>query len=184
MGLKQFTSISELLSKLKMDLHLSYHSFLKEFISEPNDGVTLLLDLLKVIQLSQTNIAGVHSSLDSKLHQSVFKKALADEHECLLCLKLCVEAEDGSMRLADHPSGLFTISVCVMSNFSKSRVLSLQVGGKHFLSTWSSLSLQILTRMCSLPAGHRMVADAISMLRLRFGEPVRFKFIVGGIDSG
>ena len=33
--------------------------------------------------------------------------------------------------------------------------------------------------MCSLPAGHRMVADAISMLRLRFGEPVRFKFIVG-----
>ena len=58
MGLKQFTSISELLNKLKIDLHLSYHSFLKEFISEPNDGVTLLLDLLKVIQLSQTNISG------------------------------------------------------------------------------------------------------------------------------
>ena len=36
--------------------------------------------------------------------------------------------------------------------------------------------------MCSLPAGHRMVADAISMLRLRFGEPVRFKFIVGEFD--
>ena len=57
-------------------------------------------------------------------------------------------------------------------------------GGKYFLPTWSSLLLQILTRMCSLPAGHRMVADAISMLRLRFGEPVRFKFIVGGFDSG
>ena len=143
MGLKQFTSISELLSKLKMDLHLSYHSFLKEFISEPNDGVTLLLDLLKVVQLSQTNIAGVHSSLDSKLHQSVFKKALADEHECLLCLKLCAEAEEGSMRLADHPSGLFTISVCVMSNFSKSRVLA----------------LQLLTKMCSVGRGHKQVKN-------------------------
>ena len=29
--------------------------------------------------------------------------------------------------LAHHASGLFTVSVCVMSNFSKSRVLSLQV---------------------------------------------------------
>ena len=33
--------------------------------------------------------------------------------------------------------------------------------------------------MCSLATGHRMVADAISMLRLRFGEPVRFKFLIG-----
>ena len=101
----------------------------------------------------------------------------------------------GLERLAHHGSGLFTVSVCVMSNFSKSRVLSLQVvvgkyflstwsRGEYFLPTWSSLLLQILTRMCSLPAGHRMVADAISMLRLRFGEPVRFKFIVGGLDSG
>ena len=38
---------------------------------------------------------------------------------------------------------------------------------------------QILSRMCSLPTGHQMVADAISMLRLRFGEPVRFKFLIG-----
>ena len=78
MGLKQFTSISELLNKLKIDLHLSYHSFLKEFISEPNDGVTLLLDLLKVIQLSQTNISGVSNNSNNmtngdfaKLHQVI-----------------------------------------------------------------------------------------------------------------
>ena len=38
---------------------------------------------------------------------------------------------------------------------------------------------QVLARMCALPAGHRMVADAVSMLRLRFGEPVRFKFLIG-----
>lgn len=167
MGLRQFTDISELLSKLKTDLHLSYQSFLKEFISEPNDGVALLLDLLKIVQLSQTNIAGLHTGLDSKLHQSVFKKALADEHECLLCLKLCAESEDGSLRLAEHCSGLFTVSVCVMSNFSKSRVLA----------------LQLLTQMCCVGTGHKQVSDAISMLRLRFGEPVRFKFLIGMLNS-
>ena len=29
--------------------------------------------------------------------------------------------------MSEHPSGLFTVSVCVMSNFTKSRVLALQV---------------------------------------------------------
>ena len=41
----------------------------------------------------------------------------ADEHETLLCLRLCAGSEDGARRLVDHPSGLFTIAVCVMSNF-------------------------------------------------------------------
>ena len=107
MGLKQFSSISELLSKLKEDLHLSYHSFIKEFISEPNNGVTLLLDLLKVIQLSQTNIMGVNGGgkdkNDSRVNQNMFQRALADEHDCLLCLKLCVEVDEGSLCLVSHP---------------------------------------------------------------------------------
>ena len=50
-----------------------------------------------------------------------------------------------------------------MSNFSKSRVLA----------------LQLLTKMCQYPQGHKQVSDAVSMLRLRFGEPVRFKFLIG-----
>ena len=72
-------------------------------------------------------------------------------------------SEDGALKISEHSSGLFTVSVCVMSNFSKSRVLA----------------LQLLTRMCHIPKGHTMVADAISMLRLKFGEPVRFKFLIG-----
>ena len=55
MALRQFSTVSQLLQKLRTDLQLSYQSFLKEFISSPNDGVTLLLDILKLIQLSQTN---------------------------------------------------------------------------------------------------------------------------------
>ena len=140
---------------------------MKEFISEPNNGVTLLLDLLKVIQLSQTNIGGVNSTIDSKVQQTVLKKALTDEHEVLLCLNHCTETEDGGMCLVDHPSGLFTISVCVMSNFSKSRILA----------------LQILTNICRINKGHQSCSDAISMLRLRFGESVRFKFLVGMLNS-
>ena len=162
MGLKQFSTISHLLEKLKEDLHSSNPTFKQQFMNDQNDGLTLLLDILKVIQLSQANIT---SGLDQNISKGVFNKALADEHETLICLKLCAESEAGLNGVAEHPSGLFTISVCVMSNFNKSRVLA----------------MQILERMCNLSLGHQMVADAITMLRLRFGEPVRFKFIVGKI---
>ena len=30
-----------------------------------------------------------------------------------------------------------------------------------------------------MPGGHDSVADSLSMLRLKFGEPVRFKFLIG-----
>ena len=45
------------------------------------------------------------------------------------------------------------------------------------------LSLQLLNRLCDMQNGHKQVSDAISMLRLRFGEPVRFKFLVGMLNS-
>merc|ERR1719507_2663627 len=168
MALRQFSTVSQLLQKLRTDLHLSFHSFLKEFVAEPNDGVTLLLDLLKMIQLSQTNSNTNKQTTEESGHrQQVLRRALSDEHQALLCLKLCSDMEEGALRMSEHPSGLFTVSVCVMSNFTKSRVLALQV----------------LSRMCSVPTGHKLVADAVSMLRLRFGEPVRFKFLIGMLNS-
>ena len=60
-------------------------------------------------------------------------------------------------------TNIYNLQVCVMSNFSKSRVLA----------------LQLLTRLCGLAGGHGSVADSLSMLRLKFGEPVRFKFLIG-----
>ena len=81
----------------------------------------------------------------------MLRRALSDEHQALLCLKLCSDMEEvgpllvallqkssrdpnvethliqGALRMSEHPSGLFTVSVCVMSNFTKSRVLALQV---------------------------------------------------------
>ena len=71
MTLRQFGSVSELLVKLKADLEAAFPSFFREFLSskangengggstnnvssaseEADDGVTLLLDLLKAIQV-------------------------------------------------------------------------------------------------------------------------------------
>lgn len=167
MGLKQFSTITDLLIKLKDDLTLSFPSFIREFIGASNDGVTHLLDALKAIQLAQTNITGSLNQLGSRANHVMFKKALSDEFETLLCLKICAKFEDGALKLVEHHSGLFTVAVCVMSNYSKSRVLS----------------LQLLTRLCDMDGGHKQVSDAISMLRLRFGEPVRLKFLVGMLNS-
>ncbi len=158
MGLRQFSSVSELLSKLKSDLNTSLASFRREFVcAEENDGVTLLLDLLKAIQLAQTNITGSLNQLGSRANHVMFKRALADEFEALLCLRACARApengaggaEDGAARLAAHPSGLFTVAVCVMSNYSKSRVLS----------------LQLLARLCEMEGGHKQVSHTLHALR-------------------
>lgn len=44
---------------------------------------------------------------------------------------------------------------------------------------------QLLTKACYPPAcGHSMISEALSTLRLRFGEPVRFRFLVGMLQSG
>lgn len=41
-----------------------------------------------------------------------------------------------------------------------------------------------MTKACEPPGnGHGAVADALSTLRLRFGEPVRFRFLVGMLNS-
>ena len=151
MGLRQFRTVSELLTKLKADLSASFPSFQREFVSFDGpsggsaggcDGVTLLLELLKAVQLAQTNITGSLNQLGSRANHVMFKRALADEFEALLCLKvICARNQEGASRLAEHPSGLFTVAVCVMSNYSKSRVLS----------------LQLLARLCDVAGGHKQV---------------------------
>ncbi|KAL3273794.1 hypothetical protein HHI36_015222 [Cryptolaemus montrouzieri] len=55
-----------------------------------------------------------------------------------------------------------------MSNVNKSRILA----------------LQLLSKVCEESMnGHSAVSEALSTLRLRFGEPVRFRFLVGILNS-
>ncbi|CAB3371434.1 Hypothetical predicted protein [Cloeon dipterum] len=163
MTLKQFSSVSELLNKLRQDLRLALPSFVQEFVGDPLDGVTLLLEILRAVQLSQT-------TQKTRIPPAIARRALLDEHECLQCLQSCVaRSQEGARRLASSPAGLFTVAVGIMSNVTKSRILA----------------LQLLTRACEPPAnGHSAVSEAMSTLRLRFGEPVRFRFLVGMLSSG
>ncbi len=105
MGLRQFGSVSELLTKLKADLSVSFPSFQREFVSFDQqsgsgiDGVTLILNLLKAVQLSQTNITGSLNQFGSRANHVMFKHALADEFEALLCLKIiCARNQEGAVR--------------------------------------------------------------------------------------
>nr|XP_045593964.1 putative uncharacterized protein DDB_G0277255 isoform X1 [Procambarus clarkii] len=160
MSMKQFSSLPELLKRLREDLKLSYLSFVKELVRDPHDGVTLLLDVLKMIQLAQTDLNGTANSREQQL---ALRRALIDEHECLSCLRYCMRSTDATLRLAHYHHGLYALAVATMSNLARSR----------------TLALQLLTRACvTSPVGHRQVVDAMATLRLRFAEPVKCKFLI------
>ncbi|XP_042218610.1 uncharacterized protein LOC121863817 isoform X2 [Homarus americanus] len=160
MSLKQFSSLPELLKRLREDLKLSYLSFVKELVRDPHDGVTLLLDVLKMVQLAQTDLNGTANSREQQL---ALRRALIDEHECLSCLRYCLRSTDAALKLAHYHHGLYTLAVATMSNLARSR----------------TLALQLLTRACMTSSGgHRQVVEALAILRLRFAEPVKCKFLI------
>ncbi|XP_063233617.1 uncharacterized protein LOC134537274 [Bacillus rossius redtenbacheri] len=166
MSLKQFASVSELLAKLRADLKMAFPSFVQEFVSDPVDGVTLLLELLRCVQLGQAQAQAQAQA--QRCPPQVARRALLDEHACLQCLRACLRCRDAARRLAASAAGLFTLAVCIMSNVARSRVLA----------------LQLLTRACEPPGcGHSAVSEALSTLRLRFGEAVRFRFLAGMLTS-
>ena len=70
----------------------------------------------------------MNGTLRSKEHHNFFRRALTDEYDCLLCLKHCLRCEETAGKLVGYSHGLYTVAVCIMSNFSKSRILALEVG--------------------------------------------------------
>ncbi|GBP78894.1 hypothetical protein EVAR_49793_1 [Eumeta japonica] len=183
MSLRQFGSASELLAKLRADLRLAFPSFVQEFACEPLDGVTLLLELLRNVQLNQTG--------DGKGPPTVRRRPLLDELACLQCLwSCCARYPDGVRRAVAAAAGVYTLTVSIMSTVNKSRVLALQVIDEEALRARAPISfkddswLPLLTKVCHPPAnGHDTVSEALSTLRLKYGEPVRFRFLVGMLQS-
>lgn len=41
--------------------------------------------------------------------------------------------------------------------------------------------LQLLTKVCQAPGGHAAVSEAVSTLRLKYGEGGRFRFLAGAL---
>lgn len=86
------------------------------------DGVTLLLELLRGVQLSQTG------GTVQRVPPAIQRRALLDELVCLQCLiSCCVRHREAIRRLACSPAGLYTLAVCIMSNVSRSRIIALKV---------------------------------------------------------
>lgn len=43
------------------------------------------------------------------------------------------------------------------------------------------MCLQLLTKVCQAPGGHAAVSEAVSTLRLKYGEGGRFRFLAGAL---
>ncbi|XP_055701618.1 uncharacterized protein LOC129800905 isoform X2 [Phlebotomus papatasi] len=177
MTLRQFGSITDLLTKLRADLRAAFPSFVQELVASPLDGVSLLLDVLRAIQLSQTSTAsGTVSTPTSQIQrntQTYQRRALLDELACLQCISLCcARSAEAGIRLGSSPIGLLPLAAAATGQGIRSRILA----------------LQLLTTACdpvnSGTKGHCAVSEALATLRLRCGEPVRFRLLVGMLNSG
>ncbi|XP_076366403.1 uncharacterized protein LOC143255116 isoform X2 [Tachypleus tridentatus] len=154
--------LPRLLNRLEDELRCDNRNFLQDFVSDPQNGTVLLLDLLKNCHSRQTN-QDKHGSAENKERKQLLKRALSDEYVCLLCLKNTLQLHKSIMSIAQHHSGLSVLASCIMSTFTKSRVVA----------------LEILTKVCKeFPEGYKKTLEAMSSVKLIFGESVRFKFLV------
>ncbi|XP_011312487.1 uncharacterized protein mwh isoform X2 [Fopius arisanus] len=162
MTLRQFTSVSELLNKLRADLRVAFPSFVQEFSSAPADGITLLLETLRGVQLVQSTPPTSGQSGP----RIGTRRAALDELGCVECLAACAErCADAPRLLAQAQPGLLALAVCLTSSLNRSRVLA----------------LQLLTKVCQTPNGYLAVSEAISTVRLIYGEGGRFRFLAGAL---
>lgn len=168
-------------------------------VADPLDGVSLLLEVLRSIQLSQQT--GMSPNTTGKVTSQTYqRRALLDELACLYvilsfyqskmfkifvlvfrqCLHLCcTRCPEAGVRLGTSPIGLMPLATSATGQGIRSRILA----------------LQLLTMACdknaighssqkSVRCGHTSVSEALSTLRLRCGEPVRFRLLVGMLNSG
>ena len=133
--------------------------------NSPAFQISCLRFLNTFVQTASTTKKQIQIHSDDKwlIRSEVLKGSEGGEYETLLHLKMCVDMEDGVLKISEHSSNLYTVSVCVMYDHNKYRVLA----------------TQLLARMPHVPKDHTIAVDPINMLRLKFGEPVRFKFIIG-----
>lgn len=119
-----FTSSNRLMHLQQVPRWFCYCSFVQEFASPPADGITLLLETLRGVQLAQ-------SSPPSSGHTGPrvgTRRAALDELGCVECLAACTErCTDAPRLLVQAQPGLLALAVCLTSSLNRSRVLALQV---------------------------------------------------------
>ncbi|CAL8124178.1 unnamed protein product [Orchesella dallaii] len=159
MSMKKFINGSELLFKLEADLRSAYPSFVQEFVCGESDGVACILDALR----------NIHEALDHVNGLREQRKLVLDERSCVQCVCLMMRNIDALPKLLAYAHGLYPIVHCTVSTNTSTRVLA----------------LEILTNVCEQGGAdaYAKVSEAISTLRLRLGEPIRCKVLVGAISS-
>ncbi|XP_058835422.1 uncharacterized protein LOC131692410 isoform X1 [Topomyia yanbarensis] len=185
MTLRQFGSVTDLLTKLRADLRASFPSFVQEFVSSPLDGVSLLLEVLRAVQLSQSAPMSGTTTMPApgampRTNQSYQRRALLDELACLQCLSICcTRSPEAGARLGTTAIGLLPLAAAATGTGIRSRIVALQLltiaCDKSALGDGTQRSQQ---------QGHTAVSEALSTLRLRCAEPVRFRLLVGMLNSG
>ncbi|GBM50115.1 hypothetical protein AVEN_10185-1, partial [Araneus ventricosus] len=71
-------------------------------------------------------------------------------------------------KISYHKTGLSTIASCITSSHMKSRIVA----------------IELLTVVCRAPEfGNSRVLEAMTTIRILFGESVRFKFLVSVLNS-
>ncbi|XP_062615904.1 formin-like protein 1 [Saccostrea cucullata] len=155
--------VSYFLQKLTLDLKMSYQWFIEDFCKKENDGLALLLTLLRNIQKTTKEM----TSVPSKERAQIRKRLLTDEYDCLVCIKFCLRAQSASKILLDSTYGLESVASALMSSHTKSRVAA----------------LEIMSLILREPGGFSRNIDCFTYFRLKNCEPVRFKFLVNMLMS-
>ncbi|KNC21674.1 hypothetical protein FF38_09799 [Lucilia cuprina] len=184
MSLRQFATITDLLTKLRADLRVSFPSFVQEFVASPSDGVSLLLEVLRSIQLSQAVNAPLNMINNTgtmpRNSQSYQRRALLDELACLQCLNICCSRSlEATSRLGTTPVGLMPLASSATGQGIRARILAMQLMANACDKHTFGHGNQKLAM-----AGHTAVSEAMSTLRLRCSEPVRFRLLMGMLNSG
>ncbi|GFQ84182.1 hypothetical protein TNCT_386421 [Trichonephila clavata] len=131
---------------------------MEDFIG--SGGVECLLEVLRVCQARQND----SKAPKGRQQQTILRKISSNQYDCLLCLKYAVQNPKSVIHVTDDAHGLSSICSCFMSTYPKSRILA----------------LQLLVRVLELSSrGHALILEALTAIRVLFGEPVRFKFLVG-----
>ncbi|XP_021373362.1 formin-like protein 1 isoform X2 [Mizuhopecten yessoensis] len=162
-GSRDERPMSYLLRKLKVDLQMSFQSFVQEFLREPLLGIGLLLATLKAVQKCTSDF----SRATAKVKAINSKRLLTDEHDCLLCLKFALREQEATNLLLDESYGLECVASALMSSFTKSRLVA----------------LEIMSLVLTDSKGFSRNLDCFTYFRLKNCEPVRFRFLVSMLMS-
>jgi len=168
--------VSDILRKLRQDLTFAFVSFCREFASDVCDGISLLMDILRAVQMAQSELNGNNKEPwgGRANKRTLIRNASTDELEVMLCLnQLCLAnghvpgKDHGCSRLLAHTAGFYGLALALVSHLTRTR----------------SLALRLLTALCQMTGGHSGTSEALTTLRLNMGEPVRLKLLCGIINS-